>query len=92
MPAYCRICGKPTKEGEDICQVCKESIQAEATGRQKGITKEASKGVGKSGVRGDRKRTKEEQPPSASHDEEGDKKPHHFTSMAEYLDYLKSKK
>ena len=92
MSTYCRLCGKPVEGEDEICKACKENVQAEATGKQRRIAKEASKGAGKSGVRGNVKEREEEQPPSASPDEEGEKRPHHFTSMAEYLDYLKGEK
>ncbi|MCJ7663905.1 MAG: hypothetical protein MUO24_06655 [Desulfobacterales bacterium] len=89
MSTYCRVCGKPMEEGRgDICEVCQESIRAEAMGRQRRIAKDAPKGAGKLSAR-DRRIVKDKKSLPTPHDEEGEKKPHHFKSMAEYLEYLK---
>jgi hypothetical protein len=91
MSTYCRVCGKPMEEGQgDICEVCQEGIRAEAMGRQRRIAKDAPRGEGKLRVRpGQGVKDKKSLP--QPHDEEGEKKPHHFKSMAEYLEYLKGK-
>jgi hypothetical protein len=92
MSIYCRMCGRPIEGGDDICEVCKESVRAEAMGRQTRIAQETPKEAVQSGIR-ERKRAKTAAPPaSQSQDQEREKKPHHFKSMAEYLDYLKGKK
>jgi len=92
MSTKCRVCGRPMEEGRgDICEVCQENIRAEAMGRQRRIAKDAPKGAGKLGVRAVRGAVKDEKPLPTPHDEEGEKKPHHFKSMAEYLAYLKEK-
>ncbi len=92
MSTYCRVCGRPMEEGQgNICEVCQESIRAEALGKQKRIVKNALKGSGKSRVRGEGGAVKGGKPLPLPHDEEGEKKPHHFKSMAEYLAYLKGK-
>jgi hypothetical protein len=86
MPTYCRVCGKPMEEGQgDICEVCQQNIRAEAMGRHKGIAKDAPRGAGKPG----RLKGKKNLPQPQEQEEE--KKPHHFKSMAEYLAYLKGK-
>jgi hypothetical protein len=91
MSTYCRVCGKPMEEGQgDICEVCQESIRAEAMGRQRRIAQDAPKGAGKLVVRAGRG-VKDKKPLPQPHDEEEEKKPHHFKSMAEYLEYLKGK-
>jgi hypothetical protein len=90
MPTYCRTCGRLIEEGGDICDVCKENIRAEAMGRQRKIAKEAPKEAAKLRMRA-RKGVKDKTSPPTSHNENGEKKPHHFKSMAEYLDYLKRK-
>lgn len=91
MPTYCRVCGKPMEEGQgDICEVCQESIRAEAMGRQRRITKNAPQGAGKPKVRASR-RVKDKKNLPQPEQREGEKKPHHFNSMAEYLAYLKGK-
>jgi hypothetical protein len=74
----------------DICEVCQESIRAEAMGRQRRIAKNAPKGAGKVSARaGQAAEGKKNLTPP--HDEGGEKKPHDFKSMAEYLEYLKGK-
>jgi hypothetical protein len=91
MSTYCRVCGKLMEEGEgDICEVCKESIRAEALGRQRRIAKDTQKGAKKLSVRAG-PGTKDENRAPATHDAAEEKKPHHFKSMAEYLAYLKGK-
>ncbi len=92
MSTYCRVCGRPMEEGQgNICEVCQESIRAEALGKQKRIVKNAPKGAGKPRVRGTGGAVKGGRPLAKPHEEEGEKKPHHFKSMAEYLAYLKGK-
>jgi hypothetical protein len=92
MSTYCRVCGRPMEEGQgNICEVCQESIRAEALGKQRKIVKNAPKGVGKPRVRPGRGAVKGEKPLPTPHHVEGEKKPHHFKSMAEYLEYLKGK-
>ncbi len=92
MSTYCRVCGRPMEEGQgNICEVCQESIRAEALGKQKRIVKNAPKGAGKPRVSAGRGAVKREKPLPPPHEEEGEKKPHHFQSMAEYLEYLKGK-
>jgi hypothetical protein len=89
MPTYCSVCGKPM-EGErgDICAVCQENIRAEAMGRHKKIAQEAAKGKKKMRLPKGKKAL--EITPALPEEEE--KQPHHFKSMAEYLEYLKKKK
>jgi hypothetical protein len=92
MPTYCRVCGRPMEEGQgNICDVCQESIRAEALGKQSKIVKNAPKGGGKPRVRPRRGAAKGENPLPTPHNAEEEKKPHHFKSMAEYLEYLKGK-
>jgi len=92
MSTHCRVCGRPMEEGQgNICEVCQENIRAEALGKQSRIVKNAPKGAGKPRVRRGREAVKGEKPLLTPHDEEGEKKPHHFKSMAEYLEYLKGK-
>jgi hypothetical protein len=74
----------------DICEVCKESIRAEAMGRQRKIAKDAPQGAKELSVRTGRG-TKDKNRSSATQDAAEEKKPHHFKSMAEYLAYLKGK-
>ena len=92
MPTYCHICGKPMEEGQgDICEVCQENIRAEAMGRHRKIAQEAS--PEKKQIRATKR--KQALPGTSSappRDDEGEKQPHHFKSMAEYLEYLKKKK
>ncbi len=94
MSTYCRVCGKPMEEGQgDICEVCQQSIRAEAMGRHKKIAKDAPQGAGKlgklKGSVGQRLKDKKTLPQPQEQGEE--KKPHHFKSMAEYLEYVKGK-
>ena len=92
MSTYCRVCGKPMEEGQgDICEVCQESIRAEAMGRQKKIAKDAPQGAGKLRERVRGQRDEDEKMHTPPDNKEGEKKPHHFKSMAEYLEYLKGK-
>lgn len=88
MASYCRVCGKSTRGG-DICEACKENIRAEAMGRQRKIAKQVPTEAGKK-VMHDRKEREDNKVLSTPQDEE-DKKPHHFKSMADYLKYLKEK-
>jgi hypothetical protein len=90
MSTYCRMCGRPMEGRGDICETCKESIRAEAMGRQSKIAKQTPKEAGKLSVH-DRKGVKDQKSLATPHNEEGEKKPHHFKSMAEYLEYLKGK-
>jgi len=89
MARYCRVCGRSIEGDDDFCEACKESIRAEALGKQRKIAKEALAERGKSGGRDTREGMKENESTSSSHPEETQKKPHHFKSMAEYLEYLK---
>jgi predicted nucleic acid-binding Zn ribbon protein len=92
MSSYCRVCGRPMEEGRgDICEVCQESIRAEAMGRQRKITKDVPRGAAKLKERAKEPRAKDKKNFPQPHDKEGEKKPHHFKSMAEYLEYLKGK-
>jgi hypothetical protein len=78
-------------KGEDrICEACKENIRAEAMGRHRKIAKQIPKEARKQGMHDNRKGIEDNQTLSTPQDEE-DKKPHHFKSMAEYLEYLKGK-
>jgi hypothetical protein len=90
MARYCRVCGRRTEGDDDFCEGCKESIRAEALGKQKKIAKEVP---GKGREVGNREKggADDKEPLSPSHHEEEQKKPHHFKSMAEYLEYLKKK-
>lgn len=89
MARYCRVCGRSIEGDDDFCEACKENIRAEALGKQRKIAKEAPTERGKSGGRDTREGMKENESPSSPHLEETQKKPHHFKSMAEYLEYLK---
>jgi hypothetical protein len=76
--------------GGDICEACQESIRAEAMRRQRRIAKEVHQDADK--VRKhEGKGTKTTISPPAPSDAKGEKKPHHFKSMAAYLEYLKRK-
>jgi hypothetical protein len=90
MPTRCAVCGKLMDSGEAICEICQENIRAEAMGRHKKIAKDAFKETKKLRVS---KKRGALQGASAGpfHEDEAEKKPHHFKSMAEYLDYLKRK-
>lgn len=90
MATYCRSCGRPMKGEGNICEACKENIRAEAMGRQRKIAKQVPTEAGKGGKH-DGKGIENNHSPTAPHDDEEDKKPHHFKSMAEYLKYLKDK-
>ncbi len=91
MSKYCSICAKPMEREGDICEACQESIRAEAMGRQRKVAKESKKELEKLGIR----RGKDAKPPKGSpiskQGGEEEKKPHHFKSMAEYLEHLKEK-
>jgi predicted nucleic acid-binding Zn ribbon protein len=89
MASYCRLCGKQIEEGEDICEACKENIRAEALGKHRKVAKQIPQEGGKLGKH-HRKEIEDNQSLPIPQDEE-DKKPHHFKSMAEYLKYLKGK-
>ena len=79
------------EEGQgNICAVCQESIRAEALGKQRKGVKDAPKGAGKPRIRRGGGAATEGKPLPTPHEEE-EKKPHHFKSMAEYLEYLKGK-
>jgi hypothetical protein len=91
MAIYCRSCGRPIKGEDNICEACKESIRAEAMERQKKIAKQSPKEAGKLGMH-DRKGIEDNQFLTTPQDEVEEKKPHHFKSMAEYLEYLKGKR
>jgi hypothetical protein len=90
MASYCRLCGKQIEEGGDMCEACKENIRAEAMGRHRKIAKQIPKGAGKPGMH-DKKGIEDNQSLTTPQNEEEEKKPHHFKSMAEYLEYLKGK-
>jgi hypothetical protein len=90
MATYCRSCGRPMKGENNICEACKENIRAEAMGRQRKIAKKIPKEAGKQGMH-DRRVIEDNQSLTTPQDEEEEKKPHHFKSMAEYLEYLKGK-
>ena len=87
MASYCRVCGRSIEGERDICEACKENIRAEAMGRHRKIAKQTPAEAGK---RGDSKGEEDTQDLTTPHDEE-EKKPHHFKSMAEYLEYIKEK-
>ena len=90
MPTRCAVCGKLMDNGDAICEICQESIRAEAMGRHKKIAQEAFKERKKLRV-SKKTETLQGATPAPPHEDEGEKKPHHFKSMAEYLDYLKRK-
>lgn len=90
MPKYCRICGRPMKGEGDFCEACQESIRAEAMGKHRKVAKEAQKGLDRVGIR-ETKGAKGKEDRRTPQEEEEEKKPHHFKSMAEYLEYLKGK-
>jgi predicted nucleic acid-binding Zn ribbon protein len=81
MPTHCLVCGALMEGGRDVCEVCQENIRAEAMGRQRRIAKEVHRDAG----------AKTTISPPAPADAEGEKKPHHFKSVAAYLEYLKRK-
>lgn len=89
MASYCRLCGKQIAEGGDMCEACKENIRAEAMGKHRKVAKQIPQEGGKLGMH-HRKETEDNQSLPTPQDEE-DKKPRHFKSMAEYLKYLKEK-
>jgi hypothetical protein len=89
MSTYCRTCGRPIKGEGTICEACKENIRAEAMGRQRKIAKQAPTKLGKPNIY-ETKEHEDTQALTPPQDEE-DKKPHHFKSMAEYLEYIKEK-
>jgi hypothetical protein len=88
MTTRCQICGKPMDGPGTICQACQENIRAEAVGRHKKIAREATKEKKKAGLLKGKKAP--EMAPAINEGEE--KEPHDFKSMAEYLEYLKTKK
>lgn len=88
MPRRCLMCGRTMDREGDFCETCKENIRAEALGKQKKIAKEVPKEGGKVGMR-DKEGVNDKEPLSPSQHEGAHKKPHHFKSMAEYLEYLK---
>ena len=88
MPTYCHICGKPMEGGGDICEACQENIRAEAVGRHTRIQREAAKDNKKVSL----PKGKKAPARAPALPEEEEKGPHHFKSMAEYLEYLKKKK
>lgn len=86
---YCKVCGKRLEETGDICRACKDQIWAEALGRKRERTRETD--TPRSRVdSGGRKSGGEDHEESAA--DEGEKKPHHFKSMADYLEYLKKRR
>lgn len=89
MARYCRVCGRSIEGDDDFCEACKESIRAEALGKQRKLAKEVPTERGKSGARDTREGMKENESPSSPPREEAPKKLHHFKSVAEYLEYLK---
>jgi len=89
MARYCRVCGRSIEGDDDFCEACKESIRAEALGKQRKIAKETPREGGKVGVRDTREGMKDKEPLPPSQHDVAAKKPHHFKSMAEYLEYLK---
>ena len=90
MTSYCQSCGKPMKGEDRICEACKENIRAEAMGRHKKIARHIPKGAEKLGMH-DKKGIEDNQSLTTPQNEEEEKKPRHFKSMAEYLEYLKGK-
>ena len=92
MTRYCRVCGRRIEGDDDFCEACKESIRAEALGKQRKIAKEVPTEKGKLGERDTREGMKDKESPRPAHHEEAQKKPHHFKSMAEYLEYLKKER
>jgi hypothetical protein len=90
MTTYCRVCGRKIEGDDDFCESCKESIRAEALGKQRKIAKEVPREGGKVGMR-DKVGVNDKEPLAPSQHEEAQKKTHHFKSMAEYLEYLKKR-
>ena len=91
MSTHCRACGRLMEGQGDICEACKENIRAEAMGKHRRVAKQTPKEAGKLDM-GDKKRVKNKKSSSTPQDEEAEKNPHHFKSMAEYLEYLKGKR
>ena len=88
MTTRCQVCGKPMEGPGTICSACQENIRAEAMGRHKKIAQEAAQEKKKASLpKGKKAPERAPAPP-----EEEEKEPHHFKSMAEYLEYLKNKK
>jgi hypothetical protein len=79
------------KGENNICEACKENIRAEAMGRHRKIAKQIPNEAGKQGMHDNRKEIENNHSLTTPQDEEEEKKPHHFKSMAEYLEYLKGK-
>jgi predicted nucleic acid-binding Zn ribbon protein len=90
MPTHCLVCGALMEGGRDVCEVCQENIRAEAMGRQRRIAKEVHRDAVTVRKR-EAKGAKTTISPPAPADAEGEKKPHHFKSVAAYLEYLKRK-
>ena len=90
MSTKCLMCGRPLEGRGDICEACKEGVRAEAMGKHKKIAKQAPEKTGKPGKH-DKKGREDSQSLTTPQEEEEVKKPHHFKSMAEYLEYLKGK-
>lgn len=90
MRGYCSLCAKPMEGEGDICGACQERIRAEAMGRQRGTAQEAHKGSEKLNV--PEKKVDKVKKDLRVPQEVEEKKPHHFKSMAEYLDYLKGRR
>jgi len=88
--SYCKVCGKKLEETGDICRACQDQIRAEALGRKKERTRETDRRSGSLDSR-ERESGRENQEEDLAKDE-GEKKPHHFKSMADYLEYLKKRR
>ena len=91
MSTKCLMCGRPLEGRGDICEACKEGVRAEAMGKHRKIAKQTtSKESAKPGA-GKKKGVKDDNSLPTPQEEEEEKKPHHFKSMAEYLEYVKRK-
>ena len=90
MSTKCLMCGRPLEGRGDICEACKEGVRAEAMGKHRKIAKQNPTETAKPGA-GNRKGVKDDDSLPTPHEEDEEKKPHHFKSMAEYLEYLKGK-
>ena len=74
-----------------MCEACQDNIRAEAMGRYRKTTKETKGTLERSRI-SERKGAKVEKDSSISEEgEEEGEKPHHFKTMAEYLEYLRRK-
>jgi len=91
MTGLCSICGKPLKEGEGpICKACEEQIRAEAAGRRQQVARDAARVTG--GIEERVGKGKKPLSLERHREDEKEKAPRDFGSLAEYLEYLKGRR